>query len=137
MGISDTRNVLSWPTGISTDYDVDKYVEIDMQFNPSTARFMAHVSVITVQCKNLSSSDTPTKIYMRLTQDQTGDKFLITDTMTELSYGLTTTNSGAGQFRVAGILSSATNDTVYMFLKSDKGTFDVDAVILTWDDGRK
>jgi hypothetical protein len=59
MGMEDARSTGS-VSGIGTAYDLTKAIEIDLGYTPRTARFIAHVSLIKVQCSNLSSSAHPT-----------------------------------------------------------------------------
>jgi hypothetical protein len=46
MGMSDARSTGS-VSGIGTSYDISKKIEIDLNYVPRTARFVAHVSAIT------------------------------------------------------------------------------------------
>ena len=51
MGMSDARSTGS-VSGIGNTYDIAKKIEIDLGYTPRTARFIAHVSLINIQCSN-------------------------------------------------------------------------------------
>ena len=136
MRMKDAKNI-NVATDIGTTYDLSKKIEVDLNFTPRTARFIAKVSVITVKCINLSSSSKPSKLYLSISEDVFGDDLLLTESETDFFYGLTTSSKGTGQFRVDGILSSEFNDTIYCHLRSDQGTFDLSEVRITWEDGQK
>ena len=53
MGMSDARSTGS-TSGISNSYDLSKKIEIDLNYTPRTARFIAEVYLINIQCSALS-----------------------------------------------------------------------------------
>ncbi len=124
------------PTGIGTDYDVTKVVPIHLRFTPKTARFIAKVSAVICRFTNLDIGNKPEELTMCITQDIEGDKYVVTDTVTTIQHGLSTSTLGGGEFRIDTILSltSEDYDHFYIFFKVDKGTLDVDEVIVTWED---
>ena len=81
-------------TGIGTSYDPTKGLEVDLNFVPRTAVFLAKVSLVQVFLSNLSGSSTPTKLTISISEDQQGDQFFLTDTQSTIQAGLTTSTDG-------------------------------------------
>jgi len=122
--------------GIGTEYDLTKKVEIDLGFRPRTARFMAKVSYINIQCSNLQPADKPSEITICISEDVEGDEMIVTDTTSTLQHGLTTETKGTAAYRIDAIITLDSADTVYLHVKTDKGTLEINQAIITWNDQR-
>jgi len=136
MGMSDARSIGS-VSGIGNTYDIAKKIEIDLGYTPRTARFIAHVSLINIQCSNASHSNHPSQITVCISEDAAGDQMVLTDTVTDLQRGLTDTNSSTGIIRIDGIISLDTADTVYAHVKTNQGTLTIDQIVITYNDGKR
>ena len=136
MAMSDARSTGS-VIGITNDYDLNKKIEIDLNFTPRTARFIADVSLITIHCSELSSSSQPKEITITISHDENGDKFILTGTTSDIERGMTTTTKGTVIYKLAGIVSLPSADTIYVHAKTDHGTLTIDEVIITYNDGKK
>ncbi len=136
MGMSDARSTGS-VSGIGNTYDIAKKIEIDLGYTPRTARFIAHVSLINIQCSNSSHSNHPSEITVCISEDAAGDQMVLTDTVTDLQRGLTDTNSSTGIIRIDGIISLDTADTVYAHVKTNQGTLTIDQIVITYNDGKR
>lgn len=133
--MSDARSTGS-TSGISNSYDLSKKVEIDLNYTPRTARFIAHVSLINIQCSNLSSAH-PTKIYLKISEDPDGNEYVLTETETNLDLGLGDPSFATGIIRIDGIISLDRADTVYAHIKTNHGTLTIDQIVITYNDGKK
>lgn len=136
MGMSDARSTGS-VSGIGTTYDLSKKIEIDLGYTPRTARFIAHVSLVNIQCSALAPADKPEEITIRISEDENGDQMVLTDTVSVLDHGLTTETKATAIYRIDGIISLDSADTVYLHVKTDKGTLTVDQAVITYNDGKK
>ncbi len=136
MGMSDARSTGS-VSGIGTSYDLAKTIIIDLNFTPRTARFIAEVSLINIQCSNASHSVNPNEITVCISEDVAGDQMILTDTATDLQRGLTDTNTATGIIRIDAIISLDRADTIYMHIKTNNGTIDIDQVVITYNDGKR
>ena len=136
MGMSDARSIGS-VTDISDAYDITKKIEIDLGYTPRTARFVAHVSLINIQCSNASHSNHPSKITVCLSEDATGDQMVLTSTTTDLQRGLSDTNSLSGIIRIDGIIALDRADTIYAHVKTDQGSLTIDQIVITYNDNKR
>lgn len=136
MGMSDARSTGS-VSGIGTSYDLAKKVEIDLNFTPRTARFIAHVSLINIQCSSLSSSPKPDNITLRISEDPDGNEYVLTATETDLDYGLGDDSFATGIIRIDGIISLDRADTVYAHIKTNQGTLTIDQIVITYNDEKR
>lgn len=136
MGMSDARSTGS-VSGIGNTYDIEKKIEIDLNYVPRTARFVAHVSAINVQCSSLSSSATPTKIYLKISEDPEGDQYVLTETETDLDLGLSDTTKATGIIKIDIIISLDRADTVYAHVKTNHGTLTAEQVVITYNDNKR
>ena len=136
MGMSDARSTGS-TSGISNSYDLSKKVEIDLNYTPRTARFIAEVSLINIQCSSLSSAPKPDKITLKISEDATGNEYVLTATETDLDYGLGDSTYATGIIRIDGIISLDRADTVYAHIKTNQGTLTIDQIVITYNDGKK
>lgn len=133
MGVGKFTGSIS---GIGTSYDINKKIEIDLGYAPRTARFIAHVSAINIQGTDTSSSSHPTKIYCKISEDPSGNSFVLTETQTDLDFGIEDNTKITGIIEIAIIIALDKADTVYAFLKTDHGTITAEQVMITWEDKR-
>tara|TARA_R100001163_G_C5067928_1_gene207470 strand:- start:5652 stop:6062 length:411 start_codon:yes stop_codon:yes gene_type:complete len=136
MGMSDARSTGS-VSGIGNTYDIAKKIEIDLGYTPRTARFIAHVSLVNIQCSSLAPADKPAEITIRISEDEEGDQMVLTDTVSTLDHGLSTETKATAIYRIDGIISLDRADTVYLHVKTDKGTLTVDQAVITYNDGKR
>tara|TARA_A100001011_G_scaffold343037_1_gene377029 strand:+ start:146 stop:556 length:411 start_codon:yes stop_codon:yes gene_type:complete len=122
-------------TGIGTSYDPSKGLEVDLNFVPRTAVFLAKVSLVQVFLSNLSGSSTPTKLTISISEDQQGDQFFLTDTQSTIQAGLTTSTDGTALYMLDVIvtMSNDLTDKCYVFFKVDQGSCDIQKVTITWE----
>tara|TARA_R100000353_G_scaffold159213_3_gene118640 strand:- start:161 stop:571 length:411 start_codon:yes stop_codon:yes gene_type:complete len=122
-------------TGIGTSYDPAKGLEVDLNFVPRTAVFLAKVSLVQVFLSNLSGSSTPTKLTISISEDQQGDQFFLTDTQSTIQAGLTTSTDGTALYMLDVIvtMSNDLTDKCYVFFKVDQGSCDIQKVTITWE----
>jgi len=122
-------------TGIGTSYDPTKGLEVDLNFVPRTAVFLAKVSLVQVFLSNLSGSSTPTKLTISISEDQQGDQFFLTDTQSTIQAGLTTSTDGTALYMLDVIvtMSNDLTDKCYVFFKVDQGSCDIQKVTITWE----
>lgn len=109
-------------------------VLVELKPSPAGALFVGTVSLINIQCINLSGAPKPTKIDLCISEDTAGDQFLVTETSSELTYGVTTSSRGTAIWRVDGViaLDLFLNDEIYCWIKTDKGTLDISEITITW-----
>ena len=69
MVMSDARSTGS-TSGINNSFDLAKKIEIDLNFKPKTARFIADVSLINIYCSSLSSAPKPDEITIKISEDE-------------------------------------------------------------------
>jgi hypothetical protein len=136
MGMSDARSTGS-VSGIGTSYDLAKTIIIDLNFTPRTARFIAQVSLVNIQCSDLAPADKPAEITISISEDAEGDQMILTDTVSTLMHGLTTDTKATAIYKIDGIISLDRADTVYLHVKTDKGTLTVDQAVITYNDGKR
>lgn len=123
-------------TGIGTSYDINKKIEIDLNYSPRTARFLAHVSAINIQGIDTSESSHPTRIFCKISEDPEGDQFVLTETETDVDTGLSDSTQITAIIKIDIIIALDRADTVYAHLKTDHGTITAEQVMITWEDKR-
>ena len=136
MGMSDARSTGS-VSEISNSFDIDKKVEIDLNYSPRTARFIAEVSLISVYCSSLSTSPKADNITIKISEDADCDRYVLTSTQTDLEYGETTATKATGMLKMQVTIALEKADTVYVLVKTNQGTLTIDEVVITYDDGKK
>ena len=136
MGMSDARSTGS-VSGISNSCDIEKKVEIDLNYSPRTARFIAEVSLISVYCSSLSTSPKADNITIKISEDADCDRYVLTSTQTDLEYGETTATKATGMLKMQVTIALEKADTVYVLVKTNQGTLTIDEVVITYDDGKK
>lgn len=122
-------------TGIGTAYDSTKGIEVDLNYSPRTAVYLAKVSLVQVFLSNLSASSTPTKLTISISEDSTGNNFFLTDTQSTIQAGITTATDGTALYMLDVIvtMSNDLTDKCYVFFKVDQGSCDVEKVTITWE----
>ena len=78
----------------------------------------------------LNAINTGIKTTFRITSDIQGDHCLVPDTTADISLGKTTATDGTSVYKIDVILPSTTT-TVYVWVKLDAGTANVDKVTIT------
>lgn len=120
---------------IGTIYDPTKGIEVDLNYSPRTAVYLAKVSLVQVFLSNLSASNTPTKLTISISENPQGDNFFLTDTVSTIQPGITTNTKGTALYMLDVIvtMSNDLTDKCYVFFKVDQGSCDVDKVTITWE----
>tara|TARA_Y100000592_G_scaffold3595_1_gene5189 strand:+ start:4667 stop:5077 length:411 start_codon:yes stop_codon:yes gene_type:complete len=136
MAMDDARSV-SAVVGIGTSYNIDKKVEIDLNYRPKTARFVAEVSLITIHFENMSTETKPQKVNLCISRDSGGNKYVLTETESDIQEGIGDDTKGSAMFKVEGIVSLPVADTVFAHLKLNQGSADCSEIVITWRDERK
>ena len=136
MAMSDARSTGS-TSGINNSFDLAKKIEIDLNFKPKTARFIADVSLINIYCSSLSSAPKPDEITIKISEDEAGDRYILTSTETDLEYGSSDNTKATGQIRLEGIVSLEKADTIYVQVKTNQGSLTVDEIVITYNDWKK
>ena len=120
-------------SSIGSSYNLGKRIDIDMNMFPPSQHFEGYLSLIVLQCSNINAS---TKITMRLCRDVEGDQMIITDTQSDIYTGITTTTKGSAIFALNAFVKVGHAGDLYVFLKTDTGTFDLDFVEMTYQGDR-
>ena len=123
-------------TGITSSFDVSKVIAVDMDMFPPSQSFRGYISLIVVQVSNLSTDSKPTTITMRICRDQTGDEMIVTDTTSNLFYGLTDSTDGSAIFALNAYSGLIENDDLYCFVKTNQGSCDLDYFEIVWQGER-
>jgi hypothetical protein len=66
-----------------------------------------------------------------ITQDASGDRVIVPETASAISFGLTSATQGAAVWAVDLPLKMST-ENLYVFIKTDTGTITVNEVVLSW-----
>lgn len=122
-------------TGIGTAYDASKGVEVDLNYSPRTAVYLAKVSLVQIFLSNLSDASTPTKLTISISEDAAGNNFFLTNTQSTIQEGITTATDGTALYLLDVIvtMSNDLTDKCYVFFKVDQGSCDVEKVTITWE----
>ena len=123
-------------TGIASSYNTDKVISVDMDMFPPTQAFRGYVSLIVVQLSNLSSSSKPTTMTLRICRDSDGDQMIVTDTASNIDYGLTDNTNGTAIYALNAYAGLTDSDDFYCFVKTNQGTCDVDFIEIVWKGDR-
>lgn len=133
MGHGKSTNTVS---DIGSDYDINKKITVDMDFRPRTARFIANVSLINIYCENLTDANHPASIFVSISMDENGNKFVLTETETELQRGMDDDTKATGQIKLNAIVTLNGTHNMYVFIRTDNHTLDVSEVVITYSDQR-
>lgn len=78
-----------------------------------------------------TAASSPTAISIMITQDALGDRVIVPETASAISFGLTSAAQGAAVWAVDLPLKMST-ENLYVFIKTDTGTITVNEVVLSW-----
>tara|TARA_Y100001938_G_scaffold147887_1_gene230173 strand:- start:2664 stop:3077 length:414 start_codon:yes stop_codon:yes gene_type:complete len=119
-------------TSVGTSFDASKKHTIKLGSFPDESRFIGKISAVTIHVSSIASS--ASQVSFRMTSDSTGDKTLLSGLAGDLDVGITTATDGSVTYVFSFIQSVPTNDTVYLFYKTNTGTVTIDEVIITWEE---
>ena len=119
--------------GIGSSFDLAKRIDIDMEMFPPSQHFEGYMSLIVLQLSNINAA---TEITMRLCRDQAGDQMLITDTVSDIYTGITTSTNGSAIFALNSFVKVDRAGDLYAFVKLDTGSCDLDFVEITYQGDR-
>jgi len=125
--VSDDTSLAS----VGTSFDANKKHTIKLGSFPDESRFIGKISAVTIHVSSISSAS---EVSFRMTSDSTGDKTLLSGLDGDLDVGITTATDGSVTYVFSFIQSVPTNDTVYLFYKTDTGSVTIDEVIITWEE---
>ena len=119
-------------SGLGTSYS--NALEVELKAIPRTALFIGEISIINIQFTNLSSSPKPTKATLCISEDTSGDQFILTETESIIQYGITDATKGTAIYAIRGViaLDIGLNDEVYCWVKTDTGTLDINQIYISW-----
>lgn len=100
---------------------------------PPSQHFEGYMSLIVLQISNINAAS---KITLRLCRDVEGDQMIITDTQSDLYTGITTATKGSAIFALNAFVKVGHAGDLYVFLKTDTGTCDLDFVEMTYQGDR-
>ena len=115
-------------TGIGTAYNTSKAVALQYT-KYGKQQINVHASMLEVQLSNISSV---TKLYATLSRDSAGDNILMTETRTDIQTGITTNTKGCGLYRMDVIIRDIQDKTLYLHVRTNSGSCDVDSASLTY-----
>lgn len=109
-------------------------LEVELKSLPRTAVYIGQVSLVNIQFSNLSSAPKPTKATLCISEDSSGDEFILTSTESIIQYGISDATKGTAIWRIDGViaLDLNLNDEVYCWIKTDHGTLDINQIVITW-----
>lgn len=93
-------------------------------------RAVAHLSAIYIHVNTIAAGCT--SLTFRLSKDTAGDQPWISDTTATLSTGVTTTTEGAVTAKIDVDFVKATNDILYLHVKTNAATCTLDRIELVW-----
>jgi len=100
---------------------------------PPSQSFEGYLSLIVLQVSNINAA---TEITLRVCRDQEGDQMIITDTISDLYTGITTATKGSAIFALNSFVKVDRAGDLFVFLKTDTGTVDLDYVEMTYQGDR-
>ena len=125
-----SKTITSSLIGVSSTMDVNKKIDVDLDFNFRSV-FNRILRGLWIRVSSATSS--PTAMTIRLSEDSSCDKIIIPDTDSSISFGLTTTSSGAAVYSIDMRYVSSEAEKLYLFLNTDTGTVNIDSVTLTYE----
>jgi len=120
-------------TGIGSSFNLAKRIDIDMEMFPPSQNFEGYLSLIVLQLSNLNAA---TEITIRLCRDTAGDEMIITDTISDIYTGITTTTKGSAIFALNSFVKVNRAGDLYVFVKVNTGSCDLDYVEMTYQGDR-
>lgn len=128
MTTFDQMESVAGVSAIDTAYDTGKVVTLQyIRFGRQ--QINVHASMLEVQLSNI---DSVTKLYATLSRDAAGDNILMTETRTDLQTGITTNTKGCGLYRMDVIIRDIQDKTLYLHVRTNTGTCNVDSASLTY-----
>ena len=115
-------------TGIDTAYDTSKAVALQYT-KYGKQQINVHASMLEIQLTNISSV---TKLFATLSRDAAGDNILMTETRTDIQTGITSNTNGCGLYRMDVIIRDIQDKTLYLHVRTNTGSCDVDSASLTY-----
>ena len=115
-------------TGIDTAYDTSKAVALQYT-KYGKQQINVHASMLEIQLTNISSV---TKLFATLSRDAAGDNILMTETRTDIQTGITSNTKGCGLYRMDVIIRDIQDKTLYLHVRTNTGSCDVDSASLTY-----
>jgi len=115
-------------TGVGTAYSTSKRASVSVSFS-LRSYFLSNLKSIQLDISNRSGSGTPTTVSVQISSDENGDEIILPDTSATISAGVTTALSGGAVIAVDTVLYSS-SETLYIFVKGNSGTMDIDSVTL-------
>ena len=115
-------------TGVGTTYSTSKRASVSVSFS-LRSYFLSNLKSIQLDISNRSGSSTPTTVSVQISSDANGDEIILPDTSATISAGVTTALSGGAVIAVDTVLYSS-SETLYIFVKGNSGTMDIDSVTL-------
>ena len=109
-------------------YSTSKRASVSVSFS-LRSYFLSNLKSIQLDISNRSGSSTPTTVSVQISSDANGDEIILPDTSATISAGVTTALSGGAVIAVDTVLYSA-SETLYIFIKGNSGTMDIDSVTL-------
>ena len=119
--------------GVGSSFNLTKRLDIDMEMFPPSQYFEGYLTLIVLQISNINGAS---KITMRLCRDVEGDQMIITDTESNIFTGITTASKGSAIFALNAFVKVNHAGDLYVFLKTDTGTLDIDFVEITYQGDR-
>ena len=116
-------------TGISSAFDVGKVIPINMDMFPPDQPFEGYLSLITVHMSAISAA---TELTIRVCVDDTGDKMIITDTVSDIYTGVTTPTKGSVVFALNAYTKTKSTSDLFCFVKTNTGSCTIDEVNMTY-----
>jgi hypothetical protein len=114
---------------VNTSYATARRHTLALGSFPAGSAWIGHVSSIVIQVSSIAGG--AKEVSFLLSEDAGGDIVLGSATG-EFEPGVTTATDGGLTIVLEFILSTPTDDTVYMFYKVDAGTVTVDSVTINW-----
>ena len=68
--------------------------------------------------------------------DENGNKYVLTETETELQRGMEDDTKATGQIKMNAIVTLNGTHNMYVFIRTDNGTLDVSEIVITYSDQR-
>jgi len=126
INLVDSESAVS---GISSAFDVGKVIPINMDMFPPDQPFEGYLSLITVHMSAISAA---TELSIRVCVDNTGDKMIITDTVSDIYTGLTTPTKGSVVFALNAYAKTKLTTDLFCFVKTNTGSCTIEEVNMTY-----
>ena len=128
MSTFDQMESVSGVSAIDTTYDTSKVVTLQyVRFGRQ--QINVHASMLEVQLSNIDSAS---KLFATLSRDSSGDNILMTETKTDIQTGITTNTKGCGLYRMDVIIRDIQDKTLYLHVRTNTGSCNVDSASLTY-----